>query len=105
MDAERVQRVAKALADPRRREILQWAAQIDDPGGLACAVIVERLPLSQPTISHHVKELHNADLVSVRSEGQYSYLTLRRDTLCAYLRHLQCLFDLDDDSEKDPEPT
>ena len=100
MDAERVQRIAKALADPRRREILHWAAQTDDPTGLACAVLSERLPLSQPTISHHVKELHNAELVTVRSEGQYSYLTLRRDTLCAFLRHLGCLFDLDDDPEK-----
>jgi ArsR family transcriptional regulator len=100
MDAERVQRIAKALADPRRREILHWAALTDDSAGLACATLVERLPLSQPTISHHIKELHNADLISVRSEGQYSYLTLRRDTLCAFLCHLQCLFDLDADHEK-----
>jgi DNA-binding transcriptional ArsR family regulator len=43
MDAERVQRIAKALADPRRREILEWVAQTDDPGGLACAILVELL--------------------------------------------------------------
>jgi ArsR family transcriptional regulator len=94
MDAERVQRIAKALADPRRREILECAARAEDPAGLACAVLVERLPVSQPTVSHHIKELQNADLVDVRSEGQYSYLTLRRDTAAEYLSHLRCLFDL-----------
>jgi DNA-binding transcriptional ArsR family regulator len=98
MDAKRVQRISKALADPRRREILGCAARAEE-AGLACAILVERLPISQPTISHHVKELQNADLVDVRADGQYSYLTLRRDTAAEYLNHLQHLFDLRDNEK------
>src|SRR2546427_12421537 len=55
MDPNRFQRIAKALADPRRFEIFEvMAASADE---LACGRIVERFPVTQATVSHHLKEL------------------------------------------------
>ena len=71
MDAQRFQRVAKALADPRRFEILERIAAAGPE--LACRSLNECFPVSQATISHHLKELTGAGLVEARREGQYVF--------------------------------
>src|SRR5262244_982199 len=67
MDPNRFQRIAKALADPRRFEIFEEMAASSDE--LACGRIVERFPVTQATISHHLKELNDAGLIEIRPEG------------------------------------
>jgi len=64
MDANRFQRIAKALADPRRFEIFEEMAASGDE--LACGRIVERFPVAQATVSHHLKELTDAGLIEMR---------------------------------------
>jgi ArsR family transcriptional regulator, arsenate/arsenite/antimonite-responsive transcriptional repressor len=63
-------RIAKALADPQRCEILEQTAAA---GELSCVEMFERFDLSQATISHHLKELATAGLLERRKEGQYGY--------------------------------
>jgi ArsR family transcriptional regulator len=51
----------------------------------------ERLGLSAPTISHHMRQLLDAGLVTARKQGQWVYYTLRREALeeaAAALREL-----------------
>jgi ArsR family transcriptional regulator, arsenate/arsenite/antimonite-responsive transcriptional repressor len=87
MDANRFQRIAKALADPRRFEIFEeMAASADE---LACGRIVERFPVTQATVSHHLKELTDAGLVEIRPEGQFRYCRARLDVLKEYIDELQ----------------
>lgn len=81
------QRVGKALADPQRFAVLEMVARCG--GELACRRIIESSRLSPATISHHIKELTTAQLIEVRREGQYAYLTARTDTLGAYFDELQ----------------
>jgi ArsR family transcriptional regulator len=87
MDPKQFQRIAKALADPRRFEIFeQMAASTDE---LACGRIVERLPVTQATVSHHLKELTDAGLIEIRPEGQFRYCRARLDVMEEYIQELQ----------------
>jgi ArsR family transcriptional regulator len=87
MEPNRFHRIAKALADPRRFEIFQeMAASADE---LACGRIVERFPVTQATISHHLKELNDAGLIEIRPEGQFRYCRARLDVLEDYIEELQ----------------
>jgi DNA-binding transcriptional ArsR family regulator len=79
-DAEFI-KIAKALADPTRRQMI---ARLRELGSMNCSQIVENFPLSQPTISHHVKTLEAAGLVSCRREGQFHILTLDQAQLEAF---------------------
>ena len=88
MDATQVHRIAKALADPRRLEILEAIAVASE---LSCGEIVEQFTVSQATISHHIKELVNANLAEVRREGQYCYYKMRPEVLSDYITELQRL--------------
>jgi len=87
MEPNQFQRIAKALADPRRFEIFeQMAASTDE---LACGSIVERFPVTQATVSHHLKELNDAGLIEIRPEGQFRYCRARLDVLEDYIQELQ----------------
>jgi ArsR family transcriptional regulator len=87
MDANRFHRIAKALADPRRFEIFEeMAASADE---MACGRIVERFPITQATVSHHLKELTDAGLIEIRPEGQFRYCRARVDVLEEYIQELQ----------------
>ena len=85
MDAEQFQRIAKALADPRRVEILEHIAQQAEVG---CRRLCDCFPVRQATISHHLKELAGAGLVDSRRDGQFVYYRVRRPTLDAYMAEL-----------------
>ena len=87
MDPNQFQRIAKALADPRRFEIFEeMAASADE---LACGRIVERFPVTQATVSHHLKELTDAGLIEIRPQGQFRYCRARLDVLQEYIQELQ----------------
>lgn len=80
-----VQLIAKALADPRRMEMLK---QIGSCNCVACADVREQQPVSPATLSHHMKELETAGLIEVTREGKFARMTLRRDVLDAYRAYL-----------------
>src|SRR5262245_28367333 len=86
VDAEQFQRIAKALADPRRFEILEHIAQQAEVG---CRRLCGCFPVRQATISHHLKELASAGLVESRRDGQFVYYKTRPAVLEAYMGELR----------------
>ena len=86
MESQQFQRIAKALADPRRFEILQHIAQQAEVG---CQRLCGCFPVRQATISHHLKELASAGLVESRREGQFVYYRTRPDVIEAYMTELR----------------
>ena len=83
---EQIHLIAKALADPRRLELLRQIGSCDGPS--PCADIKECHEVSAATLSHHMKELETAGLVRVTREGKFASYTLRRDVLKAYTEQL-----------------
>ena len=72
MEEREAVRVFKALGDEKRLRILSLLRQ-----GERCAcVLLEDLNLSQPTLSHHMKILCDARLVTGRKEGKWVYYSL-----------------------------
>ena len=75
MSAEQAQQVApmlKALADPVRLRLMSLIASHE--GGEACVCdLNDAFDLSQPTISHHLKVLHESGLVSRDKRGVWVY--------------------------------
>ena len=69
----------KALADPRRFELLEKITRAGCP--LCCAQARAALPISAATLSHHIKELESAGLIDVRREGKFHFLTVRPGVL------------------------
>jgi len=88
MDSQQFRRISKALADPRRYEIL---SRISNCRELACSDLRCGLPITAATLSHHVKELVNAGLVEMRRQGQFAHLKLRRNVWRQYLSRLNKL--------------
>lgn len=86
MTQEQFTRIAKALSDPRRFEILEMIAADDE---VACKAMVEAFPVSQATISHHLKELATAGLIEARREGQCGHYRTRPEVMGDYLAELE----------------
>ena len=86
LNEEQVHLIAKALADPRRLELLRQIGGCTKP--VQCADIKDCHPVSAATLSHHMKELETAGLVRVTREGKFASYTLRRDVLRAYTEQL-----------------
>jgi len=58
--------LAKALGHPARIAIIEYLLKVDS---CICGDIVNELPLAQPTVSQHLKELKNAGLIKGNFEG------------------------------------
>jgi ArsR family transcriptional regulator len=78
-DVQAEVKVLAALADPTRLQIVQLLAGQDEP--LCVCDIVSQFALGQPTISHHLKVLREARLVTWEKRGLWVYYALDRATL------------------------
>ena len=72
--------VFKALADPTRVRLLQYLAESES--GTACAChLPSALGISQPTLSFHMRKLHDAGLVDRDRRGRWVHYTVRPEAL------------------------
>jgi ArsR family transcriptional regulator len=80
------ERIAKALADPRRFEVLETIAAAKHE--CAYSRLCDRIPVTKATISHHLKELVQAGLVESIRDGQHVQTRVRPGVLEAYTAEL-----------------
>lgn len=83
--AQRLAKIFKALSDPVRLRLLSLIAS--HPGGEVCVCnLVDAFNVTQPAISHHLRVLRDADLVTSQRRGPWAYYRMRTDAfpaLCA----------------------
>jgi DNA-binding transcriptional ArsR family regulator len=75
-----------AVADPCRMLILQ---EVLVKGSIRCCDIVTLTGLSQPTCSHHIKQLVDSNLMESRKEGRYNYFTLNKANFNKLARYFE----------------
>lgn len=70
----------KALADPTRVRLIGYLAT--DHGGTVCAChLPDRLGITQPTLSHHLKKLTNAGIITREQRGRWAHYAVVPDVL------------------------
>jgi ArsR family transcriptional regulator len=85
--------VAKAIADPRRMSLLESISSCRE---FSCQKLCEQSGVTKGTVSHHIKELVRAGLVTERKDGQYMFYEVRRERLAAYAAELMRRVSLSD---------
>lgn len=73
MELRQVEKISKALSDLTRLKILEKIGKCD--GSFQCADIKQMTQLAQPSVSHHIKTLIEADLILFKKDGRnHSYI-------------------------------
>ena len=81
-DAEQLARRFKALGDPTRVRLLSLIAAHDGREACICD-LTNPVGLSQPTVSHHMKQLADAGLVNREQRGKWAYYRIVDDALAS----------------------
>lgn len=92
MDYEKMSVMMKAMADPNRMKIIDILSC-----GRQCACeVLEHFDFTQPTLSHHMKMLEKAGIVTVSKEGQWHFYTLRDAFVNQFMSSIIKLFSNED---------
>ena len=83
-----IQSISRALADPRRFEILR---EIATHSCIACADLRREFPITPATLSHHLKELETCGLIQVTKRGKFIDTVFQRDVWNKYVAELNGL--------------
>jgi len=89
MDLKQAKKISKALSDDTRLQILQEIKRRSNC--LHCVDIYEIINLSQPSISHHVKQLLEADLIIQEKTGRKVLYKVNREVFNEYINFLEGL--------------
>jgi DNA-binding transcriptional ArsR family regulator len=93
MDTKKAANIFKALSNPNRLELYLKIAQMHESSfqtDCECFItdIIGSLNIGAPTISHHIKELVNADLISTEKKGKFLICRVNEDLVdevCKFL--------------------
>jgi ArsR family transcriptional regulator len=77
--AERMGRIAKALGDPIRMQLVDVLRK--HAGKVCVCELVPLFDLSQPTVSHHLKVLREAGIVGSERQGLWAYYYVEPEAL------------------------
>jgi ArsR family transcriptional regulator len=91
MDNKKIEKISRALSDASRIAILQEFKKKKDC--LYCAEINDLLDMTQPSVSHHIKQLVDADLLLPKKEGRNLKYVLNQQVLNDYIASLNELKD------------
>ncbi len=74
-DHQSIAKVFKAFCDENRLQILEMLQS-----GEKCACVLhEKMEISQPTLSHHMKILIDSGVVTARKEGKWTYYAIGQE--------------------------
>lgn len=89
MNYENFSKQLKAISDPNRLKIVDLLSC-----GTMCACdILDHFDFTQPTLSHHMKILQQADIVSAKKIGKWQHYTLKDSFITEFNNNVNTLFE------------
>ncbi|WP_010625331.1 ArsR/SmtB family transcription factor [Companilactobacillus versmoldensis] len=89
MDYQRYATTLKAMSDPSRLQIIDMLSC----GSLCACDILPHFKFSQPTLSHRMKILQEAGIISTTKKGKWHYYALNDEFISNFNQSAQTLFD------------
>jgi ArsR family transcriptional regulator len=86
MDIKKVEKISKALGDPFRLKMMEMVKK--ETEWLACSTISGCVDLSQSTVSHHMAQLVDADLLIAEKDGRNVRYKLNKPVIAEYQQYL-----------------
>ena len=93
-----LQKIIKALSNEKRFKIIHWLKEPSkhftsthcdvSKDGVCVGLIEDKIGLSQSTVSQYLQQLHEAELITMEREGQWTYCKLNRVALDQFLKEL-----------------
>ena len=93
VDYDHVAKKLKVISDPKRLRIIDILS-CDE---LCACELLEKFDISQPTLSHDMRKLEEASLVTSRREGKNTYYSLDKASLDEIEESLGLIFHIQDD--------
>ncbi len=85
-DLKKIEKISKALGDPYRLKIMEQIKK--EKCAMQCSCIVDAFKLSQSTVSHHLKQLIDADLIIPEKEGRHMNYRINKEVFSSYIKYL-----------------
>ena len=86
-DDKRIEKISKALADPYRIKIIKAVREEKD--WLQCQAITQMFNLAQSTVSHHINQLVDADLLHAEKDGRHARYKINKKVFGDYVSFLK----------------
>ena len=87
--AKEAEKISKALGDPYRLKIMELIKKEND--WTQCVSIVENINLAQSTVSHHLKQLVDSELLFSEKDGRNAKFLINEEKMNAYVNFLKPL--------------
>ena len=84
MNYDETSYVLKAMADPKRLKIIDLLSN----GTLCACDVLKHFDFTQPTLSHHMKVLEKAGIVSVSKQSQWHHYTLKEEFVKKFMQSM-----------------
>lgn len=82
---ENIVAISKALSDKNRVEIVKLLSENE----LCACHLLEHFDITQPTLSHHMKQLKESGLVNVTKRGTWNHYSINREIVDQYIDFLK----------------
>jgi ArsR family transcriptional regulator len=86
LSLKEIEKISKALGDPYRLKIMDLINKEKD--WMQCGCIVNNFDLAQSTVSHHVNQLVDADLLIADKDGRNVKYHVNKEVFSAYISYL-----------------
>lgn len=92
MNYEKTSLLLKAMADPKRMKIVDLLSC----GSICACDLLDHFDFTQPTLSHHMKVLEQAGIISVSKKGKWHHYTLQEEFVREFLGSMMQLLSNDE---------
>ena len=88
-DVKKIEKISKALGDFYRIQMMEAIRK--EEGWMPCAMLIGLFDLAQSTVSHHLKQLVDAELLITEKDGRNTLYKINKDVVGEYVGYLNQL--------------